>query len=110
MGNTHSSNISVGTQYSSHQEIIQETYEYSHGQNKQNCICYNYSKSLHVIFAAQYCENRKVDDLHTKDLKEHIVNGGNKFTFRAKDYPKKCDGCIKSKPLNKDFLPLSYYK
>ena len=60
MGNTNSSNLSVGTKYSSHQEIIQEADEYSHGQNKQNSICYNYAASLDVICAAQYHVNQKM--------------------------------------------------
>ena len=94
MGNSNSSNLSVGTQYLSFQEIIQEAAEYIHGKNKQNCICYNYVKNLHVICAAQYHENWKIDDLHTKELKEYVSEGVTKHMFKAKVYPNICDGCI----------------
>ena len=84
MGNTNSSNLSVGTKYSSCQEIIQEVDEYSHGQNKQNPICYNYAKSLDVICEAHYCVNKKIDDLHSKELREYVSNGGTKYVLRKK--------------------------
>ena len=60
MSNTNSSNLSVGTKYSSRQEIIQEEDQYSHGRNKQNHIHYNYAKNLDIICAAQYCVNKKL--------------------------------------------------
>ena len=88
MGNTNSSNLSVGTKHSSRQEIIQEVDQYSHGRNKQNRIFHNYAQSLDVICAAQYCVNQKNNDLHSKELKEYVSNGGNKYAFRKKIIPK----------------------
>ena len=41
----------------------------------------------------------KNDDLHTKQLKEHMSNGGTKHAFKEKVHPKIFDGCIKAKPL-----------